>query len=234
MAEKEEKKEDVKKETKNEKVEKKVEKKNEAKKEEKPKTEKKAEKVKAEKKTESKKNSNIFVKILSVIIILVVVALLTYMIITSSDPKKSVDGFLTNLKAGDFEKAQEYSTGERIVEEDDFSQEAQKLLFDKLEWKVEKIEKEDENNAKVEVEITNKDFKSIISNYVQKIISSELSGNSDSDIEKGITEELKSENVQTTTKNGTIKLFKDNKIWKVVVDDELSNTLLPGLEEAME
>ena len=47
-------------------------------------------------------------KILVVVVVLAIAVLLTVMIVTSSDPKKSTDGLLTNLKAGDFEKAQEF------------------------------------------------------------------------------------------------------------------------------
>lgn len=91
------------------------------------------------------------------------------MIVTSSDPKKSVDGFLTNLREGDFEKALKAAFGRA----------------------------------------------------------------SEDEIENYFTEELKSESVQTTTVTKTIQTVKEDEKWKVVSNDELTDALLPGLQEAM-
>ena len=99
-----------------------------------PKTENKKFEVKNEK-TNSKKNTWIG-KTIVVIAVLAIAALLTFMIVTSSDPKKSVDGFFTNLKAGDFEKAQEFMSGEKLLKDEEYDLETQRLLFDKISWKV--------------------------------------------------------------------------------------------------
>lgn len=233
------------KETKKE--EQKVEAVKETKKEEKVKAEKKSETAtkKDEKKFELKnqKNKNVNTKTkkntwigktIVVVAVLAIAALLTFMIVTSSDPKKSVDGFLTNLKAGDFEKAQEFISGEKILDENEFSSEAQKLFFDKITWKVVKVTKENET-ATVEVEITNKDFKTIISNYMQKVLKVALSGENitEEGIENYFIEELKNEQAQTTTQIKAIQLVKEDKKWKVVSNDELVNVLLPGLQESV-
>ena len=213
----------------------------EIKKEEKTKTEKKVETQKTESKkfeekaeeTETKKKTWIG-KIIVVLVVLAVAALLTFMIVTSSDPKKSVDGFLTNLKAGDFQKAQEFMTGEELLKNEEYDVETQRLFFDKMFWKVTKVTKENDN-ATVEVEITNKDFKTIISAYMQKVLKLVLSGENitEEGIENYFMEELKSDQVQTTTQTKTISLVKEDKIWKVVSNDELTKTLLPGLQESI-
>ena len=92
------------------------------------------------------------------------------MIVTSSDPKKTVDGFLTNLKSGDFTKAQEFvSENKDILSDEKFDQETEALLFDKMSWKITKITKEDDK-ANVEIEITNKNFDTIISNCMKKLL----------------------------------------------------------------
>ena len=132
-----------------------------------PKTENKKFEVKNEKRN-TKKNTWIG-KTIVVIAVLAIAALLTFMIVTSSDPKKSVDGFLTNLKAGDFEKAQEFMSGEELLKNEEYDVETKRLFFDKISWKVTKVTKENDN-ATVEVEITNKDFKTIISSYMQKVL----------------------------------------------------------------
>lgn len=189
--------------------------------------------TKKEEKTNTKKNTWIG-KTIVVIAVLAIAALLTFMIVTSSDPKKSVDGFLTNLKAGDFEKAQEFISGEEILKDGEYDEETQRLFFDKIFWKVTKVTKENDN-ATVEVEITNKDFKTIISAYMQKVLKLALSGENitEEGIENYFREELKNDKVQTTTQSKTIQLIKEDKKWKVISNDELVNALLPGLQESI-
>lgn len=154
--------------------------------------------------------------------------------VTSSNPKKSVDGLLTNLKAGDFEKAQEFMTGDGLVEEDAFNEEGEKYLFDKLSWKITNIT-EDKENATIELEITNKDFKTIITNYSQKILKAVFGGENVTEETAGnyLVEELKNEGVQMTTATKTIQAVKEDGKWKIVGNDDLTNTLLLGLQDAM-
>ena len=204
-----------------------------------PKVENKKSEVKNDKTTKQNKKedkkSNWVATVIVVIAVVVIAALLTFMIVTSSDPKKSTDGLLTNLKAGDFAKAQEFLSGGDLVNEGtEFDEETQKLFFDKLEWKVTKVTKEDENNATVEVEITNKDFKTIINNYMQKALRAALGGEtSTANIESYFTDELKNDQVQTTTVTKTIKAVKEDKKWKIVSSDDLTDALLPGFQEAI-
>lgn len=204
--------------------------------------EKKEEKKKIEVKTnQSKKATNKkapwAATIITVLAVLVVAALLTYMIVTSSDPKKTVDGFLTNLKAGDFSKAQEFVSGsEELLSDEDFDDETKALLFDKLSWKVTKVTKEDSQST-AEIEVTNKDFDTIISNCMKKLLEDFkviLNGGSvEQNMDKYFKEELKNEQVETTTVTKTIQLVKEDKTWKVVSNDELIDALLPGLQEAI-
>ena len=215
----------------------KVDVKEETKKQE-PKTETKKFEVSKQKTTVSKEGNNKNKKsnipaILTVVIVLAIVALLTVLIVTSSDPKKSVDGFLTNLKAGDFEKAQEFATGDKLLENQEYSAETQKLLFNKISWKVKKVTA-DNNEAKVEIEITNKDFSEVLQNYKNKIwkdISSVIGKTIDTS--RYFEEELKNENLGTKTITTNIKLQKQDGKWKVVANNELANSLLPGLQESV-
>ncbi len=172
---------------------------------------------------------------IAVVAIIAVVVILTILMVTSSNPKKSVDGLLTNLKAGDFEKAQEFMTGEDSIEEDSLNEEAQKYLFDKLSWKIKNITEENEN-ATIELEVTNKDFKTIMTNYSQKIVKAVFGGESmtEETSNKYLLEELKSEEVQTTTLTKNIQAVKEDGKWKIVGNEDLTNALLPGLEEAID
>lgn len=190
--------------------------------------------VKKEKNNTNKKSK--IPAIITVIIVLAIVGVLTVLIVTSSDPKKSIDGFLTNLKAGDFEKAQEFATGDNLLEDQEYSEETQKLFFDKISWKVKKVTAENDK-AKVEIEITNKDFEIIVQNCMKKLLSNfkaVLEGNvSEKSVEKYFVEELKSDNVQMKTETKTIELQKQDGKWKVVANNELANSLLPGLQESV-
>ncbi len=170
----------------------------------------------------------------AVVAIIALVVVLTILMVTSSNPKKSVDGLLTNLKAGDFEKAKEFMTGDGLVEEDAFNEEGEKYLFDKLSWKITNITEEKEN-ATIELEITNKDFKTIITNYSQKILKAVFGGENVTEETAGnyLVEELKNEGVQMTTATKTIQAIKEDGKWKIVGNDDLTNALLPGLQDAM-
>ena len=189
---------------------------------------------KFEVKSEKENKKSWIGKTIVVLAVLVIAALLTFMIVTSSDPKKSVDGFLTNLKAGDFEKSQEFMSGEKLLKDEEYDIETQRLFFDKISWKVTKVTKENDN-AIVEVEITNKDFKTVISSYMQRVLKLALSGENitEEGIENYFIEELKSDKVQTITQTKTIQLIKEDKKWKVISSDELVDNLLPGLKESI-
>lgn len=206
------------------------------------KVDKKETKKKEEKKENKKENKKApwIPTVITVVVVLLVATLLTVMIVTSSEPKKSLEALLTNLKAGDFEKAQEYLSGE--INNLGLDEESQKLLFDKLNWKINKLTETDENNATIEVEITTKDIESIINNYARRVLDAvrgAISGNdtaenvSSQDFKDYFVEQLKNEDIQTTTVNATVNAVKENGDWKIVYDDALENAILPGLEEAI-
>lgn len=215
------------------KEEKKVEKKNATKKEGNKKSETKKDK-------KGKKNPWIITGVTIVVVALVVV-LLTYMIVTSSNPKKSVDGLLMNLREGEFEKAKEFVNSDDFFSaeflNENINQETQRLLFNKLSWKVNNVT-ENGDEATIEIEITNKDFKTIFGNVMQKTFKAALSNSEDEENTEEVTqnyliEELKNDDVPTTTITKTINAVKQDKKWKIVVDEDLTYTLLPGLQETI-
>ena len=233
------------------KLEKKVDVKQEIKKEEpkfkqvdKKETNKAEKQIKKEKNKKEKngKKSPVIPTVIVVVVVLLIAILLTVMIVTSSAPKKSLEALLTNLKSGDFTKAQEYVSGDLDLGTVNSNEEAQKLLFNKLNWKINKVTEKDENNATVEVEITTKDFQTIINNYMKKALDAvreTITGGgstesfSSADFEKYFIEELKNENIQTTTITTTVNAVKEDNKWKIVSDDALYNAVLPGLQEAV-
>ena len=175
------------------------------------------------------------------IAVIAIIAVLTVMIVVSSDPKKSLDGLLTNLRSGNFEKAQEYLSGDETeLTDTSLDEEAQKLLFEKLSWNIKKVTQE-KDNATIVVEIRNKDFQTVWNNYANRALNAAKeaigSGNteniSEQDFQQYFLEELKNEEIQTTTNEKTINAVKVDNKWKIVSDDDLVSAILPGLEEAI-
>lgn len=152
------------------------------------------------------------------------------MILIKPSPKKVVEDNFKQLKAGTY--AQEILSG--IMQADNnIEAEAQKLFFEKLEWKI-LNEKEEEDTATVEVETTNKDFKTIMVNYMQKALKAALSGNTNKDeISNYLMEELRNQEVQTVTNTYTITLQKQEGKWEVTDEETFLEAVLPGLQEAI-
>ena len=191
------------------------------------------------KQKENKKSKNKYYigTILVVILLLVVVAGL---ILIPKTPEKTVEGLLNCLKNGDFESANKYINYEEFRNNIDIlgntidDKETQTLFFNKLNWKILNINKEDDT-AKVEIEITNKDFDKIISNYMEQALRIAFSGqvfSKEEQISK-LKEELKNEQILTKTVTTTIELNKENNEWKININEEFINAILPGLQEAV-
>ena len=186
-----------------------------------------------------KKINNLYWLIGVGVVILIIIAI-TLMIVLPSTPTKAVNGMLDALKAGDFEKAGEYVNYEEIMNsaqltnEEGFDLEAQKLLFNKLSWKINKVTEENDK-ANIEIEVTNKDFKTIIGNYLQVALKNVFSGSSvsDEEVQNQLLEELKKEDVQVTTITKNLTATKQDGNWKVEVNSELQEILFPGLADAI-
>lgn len=180
-------------------------------------------------KEENKKIDNKTMIGLAIIVVVILIAVIMFVIMASS-PKKSVETMLKDLKSGRYNENVLVNT----FAEENFDEEAKTLLFDKLNWKINNV-KEEGDKATVEVEITNKDFKTIISNYMQKILKLAFGGQSVSEAEMTnyLKEELKNEEVQTVTSNQFIVLEKIDGQWKATEENDFVNILLPGFNDAL-
>ncbi len=196
----------------------------EAKKEEKTK--------KAEKKQEKdgkKKNNAVIIGI--IIVAIVLVALVAGKFLMPESPSKALDNTLNELKVGTY--AQNILSG-LADGEDEVNAEMQKLFFEKLEWKILGVQEEGDK-ATVEIEIKNKDFKTIIGNYMQKALKAAFSGQniSEEEMTNYLMEELRNEETQIVTNNQSIVLQKQDGKWDVAEEENFVNAVLPGLYEAM-
>lgn len=195
---------------------------------------------KEKKESNEKGNKKVGYWVGGIILLFVVLAIVTALLLLPTTPEKTVEGMLNSLKNADFESVNKYVNYEEIVNESEMLQnsemdeETQSLLFNKLTWKTLNISKE-ENTASVEVEITNKDFNQIITNYTQEALRIAFSGESFTQEEQNnkLKEQLKNEGIGTKTVTTTIQLVKQDGEWKVQADESLVNALLPGLQEAI-
>ena len=178
---------------------------------------------------EEKKKSKQIVNIVIVIVAIVVFAIIACLLFMSDSPKKAVETMLKELKSGTYKE-------ENIanVLSENFNEETAKLLFEKLEWKILKTSEEGER-ATVEVEITNKDFKTIIGNYTQKIIKIAFGETqpSDEEMTNYLIEELNNEDIQNVTSTQSIIVEKQDGKWKVSEENNIVDILLPGFNEVI-
>lgn len=228
-----------------EKTEKKEEKKttenNQAKKPTKTKEEKtKNEKVKKEKPIKEKgKKRNIFARIVAIIILLAIV--IGIIVIALPSPARALEEMFRDLKAGKMSDIDKYVDYNSLIDipalgnlEGADSTDNDKILYEDLKWNIKKIEKNEEE-AKIEVEITNKNYKNIFQNFTKKVVQKILNNEKPSDEEAGqyLMEELKNKEVGQTTTTKEITIRKEKGKWKVVVDENLQNAIFPGLSEAV-
>ena len=201
---------------------------------------KKANKTSKKENKENKNNKKVGYWVGGVILVLIVLAIVTALLLLPETPEKTVDGMLNSLKNADFESVNKYINYDEVVnqsemlKDSEMDQETQSLLFNKLSWKIMNITKE-ADKASVEVEITNKDFEQIISNYTQEALKIAFSGESFTEEEQNnkLKEQLKNDQIQTKTVNTTIQLIKQEGNWKVQADENLVKALLPGLQDAI-
>ena len=219
-----------------------IKKENTAKKETNKKTEKVA-KVKKESNKEKGKGKGIIARTIAVLIILFVIVALIYLAVPT--PEKTINEMLKSMKEGNFEQLEQYVDYKDLAnisalgtndEEQMTEEEAQKekLFYESLEWKINKVETKGEE-ATAEIQVTNKNFKTIFNNYIKKVIQKAFSGEntSDEEMEQYLLDEFKNESIDKITTTQTITLKKQDGKWKIQVNDNLRNAVYPGLTETM-
>ena len=192
---------------------------------------------------EKKEKKGVAVRIIVIVIILLAIIGLIYLAIPS--PEKVVNNAFSDLKNGDFENIEQYINYDELVEdtgmntdsEEQMSQEEidrERLLYEDLEWRIKSVQSEGDT-ATVEVETTNKDYRTIFNNYFQTLIQKVFSNEdlSDEQIEEAFVQELQKDDVERVTTTQTITLTKQDGKWRITVDDSLKNAIYPGLEDAI-
>ncbi len=181
------------------------------------------------KEEKAKKKKSIFLRTISVVLVLLIVIGLIYIALPS--PARTLQQAMRSLKAGNYEKLEEYMDYNQLMSASVLStenEEQNKLFFEDLEFVVKEWD-----TATIQVETTNKDFKKVVQNAVTNLLQQYFSSES-TEIGDVLLEELKNEDVGTTSTTQTITVQKIDGKWKVIVDDNLRSAIFPGLVETLE
>lgn len=191
------------------------------------------------------KKRGILARIVAVFIILLAIAGLIYLAMPS--PERTVTNMLQKLKEGKLDEVKEYVDYKSLVnipalgveskEDGELSkeeQEQQKWFYTSLEWKIRSVENKGDT-ATAEVEITNKNYKTVIQNYAQKVLQKAFKGETTSEEEMNqyLIDELKRDDIEQVTSTQTITIEKQEGKWKVKVDENLREAIFPKLSEVI-
>lgn len=195
----------------------------------------------ARRKAEEKSKNPAKIIVLAIAICLIL-GTASYMLYSKSRPKTVIENALTDLKKGSKETINSYLDYEQLIysldemltgEENEQISNIRKKLFDSMEWSIENIEIDGENTTAV-VEVTNKDFVKVITNWMKSIINEKTKG-----VE--ITEEISLQKLQDTltetqerkTVIKKITLNKEGKNWKIEIDENFRDLVYPGIDSVI-
>ena len=126
------------------------------------------------------------------------------------------------------------SSLDEMILENPEDTELEKELFKNMEWTVESIEVED-NQATLIIEMTNKDFKTILTEWMKKIVKEKESQNiiTNELALQRLKEIVSDESIQTKTVLKKVKIGKDEDSWKITVDNDLRDLVFPGIDSVV-
>lgn len=170
---------------------------------------------------------------------------------------KAVDSMFTALKTGNEEEIKQYINIEEVEnegnnekennEEEESAEsfiddeEMAKAMMQHLNYEVISTDTKI-NNCTVKLNVSNKDFKTTIENYITQAfslaISSAFGGMTDEEMNAKMEEyfvgQFNSEDLQTMTNEVTLNMKKENGKWDMDYDkDQLLNAIMPGYSEVM-
>ncbi len=159
----------------------------------------------------------------------------------------AVDNMFTTFNKLDFEAASMYVDLNTLA----FGEDANTItgddemymnnLFDKLSYKILKVDKIDENNAKVTTEITAIDMKPVMVEYFTNALEFALANvftATEEEIDSGIKdifiEAVSAPDLATVTNTVEIIVEKTENGWQIQGSDELTDALYGNISEALE
>lgn len=182
------------------------------------------------------------IKLKPILLFIIITGLVITLIISINKKKEDftkqeeiINQTFSALKTTNIDEVNKYTNYNKIISGLDESilnqeevSEIEKNLFNTMEWSIEKIKKEDNNTVAI-IEVTNKDFKMIITEWLQEIVNRKTNGEDISNEVglKVLENILKNNNYGTQTVIKKVKIDKDSKI---EVNDDLINLLYSGIE----
>ena len=111
-----------------------------------------------------------------------------------------------------------------------------KLYYKNIDVKVNKVTKS-KDSAVVNIEVSNKDLGKVLSMYMvraqelalQRVTNSSVTEKMEKELEEYFKSLFEGDTVQTITNSVDVVLVKQDGKWKIVVDNNLRDVLLPGL-----
>lgn len=178
-----------------------------------------------------------------VIILILVIALVVIMTSKTNlekEPERVLNEAFTGLKELDKEKVNAYmdydklikSLDEMILENPDDT-ELEKELFKDMKWTIESTKLED-NHAIMIIEMTNKDFKTILTEWMREIVSEREKNQVTNELTLQILKKVISdESIKEKTVLKKVNIQKDDSGWKISVDNNLRDLLFPGIDSVI-
>ena len=179
--------------------------------------------------------------IVIVVLLLILIALVLLVAYTSITPRMAVNNTFTNLKNG---KVSNWNINyDELINVLDAGirqgngkmTELEQNCFNSIEWSItgESVENQ---TATVNVEVTTKNFRQVLLNWIEKI-SVKLETQEDISNEENIAllaESVKQDNVETITTVATLNLERKGFTWKIIIDENLIDAIYPGLNQVLE
>lgn len=179
--------------------------------------------------------------IVIVVLLLILIALVLLVAYTSITPRMAVNNTFTNLKNG---KVSNWNINydeliavldAGIRQGNGKMTELEQNCFNSIEWSItgESVENQ---TATVNVEVTTKNFRQVLLNWIEKI-SVKLETQEDISNEENIAllaESVKQDNVETITTVATLNLERKGFTWKIIIDENLIDAIYPGLNQVLE
>lgn len=182
------------------------------------------------------------VKIIVLILCMCILLGAVVYVYNKSKPKTTVNNLFTELKAGNREEINNYIDYEQLLycldemltqEDNEQNSNIEKSLFNTIEWNIENTEIEGESATAV-VEVTNKDFIKVITNWMKKVINEKTKGieiTQQSSLQK--LQETLAETEERKTVIKKITLNHENGKWKVDVNEDLRDLVYPGIDSVI-
>ena len=186
--------------------------------------------------------------LLIVIIIFVVIGIIGggFLYFYNKNPRKKVEQAINTcfsaIKAVDVENITQYMNYEELISSldniiienrEETVSDLEKELFKEIEWNIENIEIEDAK-AEAVIEMTNKNFKEVMTKWMQELAEIKLSGESISNeiaLEKLGT--VLKEQTDTKTEIKKITLNENGENWSIQVNESLRDLMYPGIDSVL-